>query len=65
MPNRDGTGPDSEGPRSGRGLGPCREADPIDEVEIDDGRPMTRRNNRPPWGWQGRNWDRRRIDDVE
>jgi len=24
MPNRDGTGPDGAGPRTGRGLGPCR-----------------------------------------
>jgi len=23
MPNRDGTGPDGLGPRTGRGLGPC------------------------------------------
>jgi len=24
MPNRDGTGPNGAGPRTGRGLGPCR-----------------------------------------
>jgi len=23
MPNRDGTGPEGQGPRTGRGLGPC------------------------------------------
>jgi hypothetical protein len=23
MPNRDGTGPEGKGPRTGRGLGPC------------------------------------------
>jgi len=25
MPNKDGTGPDSEGPKTGRGLGDCEE----------------------------------------
>lgn len=25
MPRRDGTGPDSKGPKTGRGLGPCDE----------------------------------------
>jgi len=24
MPNRDGTGPRGKGPRTGRGLGPCK-----------------------------------------
>ena len=25
MPNKNGTGPEGEGPKTGRGLGPCRD----------------------------------------
>ncbi len=32
MPNRDGTGPDGEGPATGRRLGNCKEKDKNDEV---------------------------------
>ena len=28
MPNRDGTGPDGKGPRTGRQMGPCKGAQP-------------------------------------
>ena len=28
MPNRNGTGPESKGPRTGRGLGPCGDGTP-------------------------------------
>jgi len=28
MPNRDGTGPEGKGPRTGRGLGSCKGARP-------------------------------------
>ncbi len=28
MPNRDGTGPLGKGPKTGRQMGPCKDADP-------------------------------------
>ena len=33
MPNKNGTGPEGKGPRTGRGLGPCG-----DDVQRGDGR---------------------------
>jgi predicted DNA-binding protein (UPF0251 family) len=36
MPNRDGTGPEGKGPRTGRGLGRCK---PSDNEELDRTRP--------------------------
>jgi predicted DNA-binding protein (UPF0251 family) len=36
MPNRDGTGPEGKGPRTGRGLGKCK---PSDDEELDEARP--------------------------
>ncbi len=29
MPNKDGTGPEGKGPRTGRQMGPCKGAKPI------------------------------------
>jgi len=29
MPNRDGTGPEGKGPRTGRQMGPCKGAKPV------------------------------------
>jgi len=34
MPNRDGTGPEGKGPRTGRGMGPC----PPIEKQLDEKR---------------------------
>jgi len=31
MPNRDGTGPEGKGPKTGRGLGPCGDGTPRGE----------------------------------
>ena len=46
MPQRDGTGPDGEGPNTGRGMGPCEETEevqttldeftPEEESEVED-----------------------------
>ena len=29
MPNRDGTGPEGKGPRTGRQMGDCEDAEPV------------------------------------
>jgi len=49
MPGKDGTGPNGKGPKSGRGLGPCK-GDPLDAKPIipprgggKNGRPYNRR----------------------
>jgi len=34
--NRDGTGPNGDGPNTGRGAGPCKEEDELDELEDED-----------------------------
>ena len=39
MPRRDGTGPDGEGARTGRGLGPCNNND---QSEVDRGQGLGR-----------------------
>lgn len=50
MPNRDGTGPDGKGPRTGRGLGNCP---PVRSTQEAQDRPIRRRRRR-----RGRNRDR-------
>ena len=39
MPNRDGTGPEGKGPRTGRGLGRCK---PTEDEELDETKPRGR-----------------------
>jgi len=36
MPNKDGTGPEGKGPRTGRGMGKCK---PTEDDKLDDSRP--------------------------
>ena len=42
MPNRDGMGPEGKGPRTGRQMGDCDNAEPI--VVQEQGRGIGRRN---------------------
>lgn len=44
MPFRDGTGPRGEGPKTGRGVGPCENQQPVEE----DKQPAS--DERPRWG---------------
>ena len=41
MPNKDGTGPNGEGPRTGRQMGNCKDANP------ENGRPSRGNGRRP------------------
>lgn len=34
MPNRDGTGPNGNGPKTGRQMGNCKDAEPKNEVGL-------------------------------
>ena len=49
MPNKDGTGPEGKGPRTGRGLGNCP---PKEGESLDETRPQ-RRGLGPCGGGQG------------
>jgi uncharacterized protein len=46
MPNRDGTGPEGKGPRTGRGLGPCAEKEGEQDAPL-RGRPGLGQGRRP------------------
>ncbi|MCD4761168.1 DUF5320 domain-containing protein [bacterium] len=48
MPNRDGTGPEGKGPRTGRGMGPC------DTEQKPAGRPRRAGSSRGRGQAQGR-----------
>lgn len=50
MPGRDGTGPLSQGSRTGRGMGNCS------STRVNDNRTSTTGLN-SPFGWGGRFWD--------
>jgi hypothetical protein len=45
MPNRDGTGPNGGGPRTGRGNGNCPPPSNQQSAQIPD-------QGRPRWGWR-------------
>ncbi len=45
MPNRDGTGPEGKGPRTGRQMGNCKGAKPLDNRGFGRGRGFGRRFN--------------------
>lgn len=49
MPNKDGTGPERKGPKTGRGLGPCNTQKEV-RGPANQGRSLgpNRRRNHPP-----------------